>query len=51
MLFLKPRIKGDFRSFISTASGYGTVGVKDEEPFIEVADGTIKVERIEYESA
>ena len=36
MLYLKPAIKGDFRSFLSTATGYGTVGVKGGKPFLEV---------------
>ena len=48
VLYLKPRIKGDFRSFFCTATGYGTVGVKDGAPFVEVAHGTIPYERIEY---
>ncbi|MFQ3548642.1 MAG: GH116 family glycosyl hydrolase, partial [Armatimonadota bacterium] len=47
-LYLKPRIKGDFRSFISTATGFGTVGVKDGKPFIEVKYGKIDVEKVEY---
>jgi len=51
VLYLKPRIKGDFRSFISTATGYGTVGVKAGEAFVEVAEGKIEVERIEYQPA
>jgi uncharacterized protein (DUF608 family) len=47
-LYLEPRIGGDFRSFLCTASGFGTVGVKDGKPFIEVAQGTIEVKGIEY---
>ena len=34
---------GDFRSFLSTASGYATVGLKDGKPFIEVKNGNIDV--------
>ena len=45
-LFLQPKIKGDFRSFLSTATGYGTVGVKVGKPFLEVKSGRIDVERI-----
>jgi uncharacterized protein (DUF608 family) len=48
VLYLQPRVKGDFRAFLSTATGYGTVGVKDGKPFVEVAHGTIPYERIEY---
>jgi hypothetical protein len=48
ILYLKPTIKGDFRSFLSTAFGYGTVGVKNKKPFFEVIQGDIPIERIEY---
>jgi uncharacterized protein (DUF608 family) len=47
-LYLKPRVKGDFRSFLCTATGYGTVGVRDGQPFLDVVHGTIPYERIEY---
>ncbi|MHC4737816.1 MAG: GH116 family glycosyl hydrolase [Planctomycetota bacterium] len=48
VLYLKPSIKGDFRSFICTAAGYGTVGLKNGTPFIDVKQGSIPVKRIEY---
>ena len=45
----RPRIVlGDFRAFLSTATGYGTVGVKDGEPFVEVKSGVIPFEKIVY---
>jgi hypothetical protein len=47
VLYLEPRIKGDFRAFLATASGYGTVGVRKGKPFIEVVSGTIPIQRIE----
>ena len=47
-LYLQPTIKGDFRAFLATATGYGIVGVKDGEPFVDVKQGTIPYERIEY---
>lgn len=47
-LYLEPCIKGDFRNFLSTATGFGNVGVKDGQPFIEVKSGAIDVKRIEY---
>jgi len=50
-LTLRPAIKGDFRAFLSTATGYGTVGVRKGKPFIEVASGTISVKRIDYQQA
>ena len=47
-LYLQPTIKGDFRAFLATATGFGIVGVKDGEPFVEVKQGTIPYDRIEY---
>ena len=48
-LFIKPSILGDFRSFFCTATGYGTVGVRDGQPFVEVKQGIIPYERVVYE--
>jgi hypothetical protein len=48
ILYLKPAVKGDFRTFLSTAAGYGTVGVKDGKPFCDVVSGKIPFEKIEY---
>ena len=50
VLTLEPPRPGDFRAFLSTASGFGTVGVRDGEPFLEVRAGQIPVERIDYRS-
>jgi uncharacterized protein (DUF608 family) len=49
VLYLKPSVSGDFRAFLSTATGYGTAGVHDGQPFLEVRAGTIDCQRIEYE--
>ncbi len=46
VLYLTPAIAGDFRCFISTASGYGTVGIKNGKPFLDVKSGAIKVKAI-----
>ncbi len=51
ILYLKPAIKGDFRSFLSTATGFGTVGVKDGRPFLDVVSGQIPYKRIAYIAA
>ncbi|MHB1036455.1 MAG: GH116 family glycosyl hydrolase [Pirellulales bacterium] len=48
-LTLRPSLKGDFRCFLSTATGYGTVGVKGGKPFVEVKSGTIDVKAIKLE--
>lgn len=47
-LYIEPSIKGDFRAFLSTAGGYGVVGVKDGRPFLEVKSGTIDVAVTRY---
>ncbi len=45
-LYLSPQVKGDFRAFICTAGGYGVVGMRDGEPFLEVKSGAIPVQHI-----
>jgi uncharacterized protein (DUF608 family) len=48
VLHLQPRIAGDFRCFLSTATGYGTVGIRNGKPFVETRSGTIEVKEIRY---
>ncbi len=43
VLEINPPRAGDFRSFLCTATGYGTVGLEDGRPFIEVVSGGIDV--------
>jgi len=47
-LHLQPAIKGNFKAFLSTAKGFGTVGVRNGKPFLKVVSGRIDVARIEY---
>lgn len=47
-LYLEPRVKGDFRCFLSTATGYGTVGVRKGKPFFEPRQGSIEIAKVEY---
>ena len=47
-LSLHPPLAGDFRVFLSTATGFGQVGVRNGEPFLEVWRGEIEVREIEY---
>ena len=47
-LFVQPRVAGDFRTFLCTATGYGTVGVKDGKPFVNVRSGAIDVKEMKY---
>jgi len=51
VLHLEPAVRCDFRSFISTAGGYGTVGVTDGKPFLKVVSGAIPVKEIRYPGA
>lgn len=51
ILYLQPSIRGDFRSFLSTATGFGTVGVRDGRPFVNVVSGSIPYTKIEYTPA
>jgi uncharacterized protein (DUF608 family) len=37
---------GDFTSFLSTETGFGTVTLKNGKPFLKVAYGTIKPEKV-----
>jgi uncharacterized protein (DUF608 family) len=48
VLHLEPPTRGDFRCFLSTATGYGTVGVTDGKPFIKAVSGTIAPKEIRY---
>jgi len=50
-LYLHPAVRGDFRCFLATATGYGTVGVKKGKPFLEVRSGAIEVREIRYGGA
>ncbi|MCQ2159175.1 MAG: non-lysosomal glucosylceramidase [Bacteroidales bacterium] len=44
-LYIDPKIKGDFSSFLSTNFGYASVGIRGGKPFLEVKEGDIPVER------
>jgi uncharacterized protein (DUF608 family) len=47
-LYLNPPTPGDYRAFIATATGFGSVGVREGKPFLEVRHGSIEVDEIEY---
>jgi uncharacterized protein (DUF608 family) len=48
VLHLRPAIRGDFRCFLSTATGFGTVGVKNGKAFLDVISGHIPYREIQY---
>lgn len=37
---------GDFKSFISTETGFGNVGLKDGEPYIDIVFGNIDIKKV-----
>ena len=45
ILYIDSKV-GDFTSFLSTASGFGNVGLKKGEPFVRIASGIIEVEKV-----
>jgi hypothetical protein len=45
--YLRPGLPDGFRCFLSTASGYGTVSMRDGKPFVEVKSGSIEVRQIQ----
>jgi len=47
-LYIKPAVKGNFSSFICTATGYGLAGVKNSKPFLKVYSGRIEVKKTGY---
>jgi len=47
-LHIQPSIRGDFRAFVATATGFGTAGVKNGKPFLEIRAGTIDVKATKY---
>ena len=47
-LYVNPAIKGDFRCFLSTATGYGTVGVRKGKAFYEPKAGTLEIREIKH---
>ena len=46
VLYLSPKLKGDFHSFFATAGAYGTVGIRDGKPFFEPKQGTLEIAAI-----
>jgi hypothetical protein len=51
VLHLQPPCTGDFRAFLSTATGFGSVGVRDGRPFLDVRAGRIPLREIAYTPA
>jgi hypothetical protein len=45
-LYIDSRVGDDFRSFLSTATGFGTVGLKGGRPFVDIKAGDIDIRHI-----
>jgi hypothetical protein len=45
-LYIDSRLGGDFKSFLSTATGYGSVGLKGGKPILDVKSGVIRVKNM-----
>jgi hypothetical protein len=45
-LYIDSKIGDNFRSFLSTASGFATVGLKNGNPFIEMKVGELDIQRV-----
>jgi uncharacterized protein (DUF608 family) len=46
MLYIDSRVGENFRSFLSTATGFGTVGLKGGRPFVELKAGEIDIRHV-----
>lgn len=47
ILHIDSKVGDNFKSFLSTATGFGTVGLINGKPFVEVKHGTIDVKKID----
>ncbi|MFC1725622.1 GH116 family glycosyl hydrolase [candidate division KSB1 bacterium] len=45
-LYIDSQIGNNFRSFLSTGTGFGTVGLKSGKPFVEIKMGNIDINRV-----
>jgi uncharacterized protein (DUF608 family) len=45
-LYIDSRIGDNFRAFLSTAAGFGTVGLKNGRPFLDMKTGSLDVKHV-----
>jgi len=45
-LYIDSNVGNNFRSFLATASGFGTFGLKNGKPFIEMKMGNLDVKHV-----
>jgi uncharacterized protein (DUF608 family) len=46
ILYIDAQIGDNFKSFLATASGFGSVGLKNGKPFVEVKMGEIEIKQV-----
>ena len=44
-LYIDSKIGNDFKSFVSTNTGFGSAGLNDGKPFIDIKSGEINIDR------
>jgi hypothetical protein len=45
-LYIDSQVGENFRSFLSTETGFGIVGLKEGKPFVEVKSGAIDIKKV-----
>jgi hypothetical protein len=45
-LYIDSRVGEDFRAFLSTATGFGTAGLKGGRPFVDIKMGALDIEKV-----
>ena len=45
-LYIDSQIGDNFKSFLATETGFGSVGLSEGQPFVEMKMGSLAVERI-----
>ena len=45
-LYIDSKIGDNFKSFLSTAAGFGTVGLKNGRPFIDIKMGNLDIKHV-----
>ena len=48
VIYFHPRMKGDFRSFLSTETGFGAVGVRHGKPFFDLKHGHLEIREMKF---
>jgi len=46
ILYIDPAVDGDFTSFLSTATGFGNVGLRGGKPFLDMKMGALDVRKV-----